>query len=190
MSASSVVAAAAAAAEGDRPEHSGQAHVADSEPLLPAETQQQISTRCGQAMQGAITSLCIYLGHELGLYKTLHGMGPSTAQQLATAAGLSERWVREWLYQQSASRLVCCDSNAERWVAGRVDRAQHSSRSQLPGQLRSCTITAEGAYASACTVLTRRSTCLVLLFFMGLGPTLGSDAQVQADFSLVCSSNK
>lgn len=70
-------------------------------------------------MQGAISSLCVYLGHELGLYKTLHKLGPSTPEGLAAAAGggLSERWVREWLYQQAASRLVCCDGEAKRCVS-------------------------------------------------------------------------
>jgi hypothetical protein len=67
-------------------------------------------------LQGAISSLCVYLGHELGLYKTLKQLGPSTAQQLAAAAGLSQRWVQEWLYQQSSSRLVCCDTEAQRCV--------------------------------------------------------------------------
>jgi hypothetical protein len=82
-------------------------------PLLPAETTQQVSARCGQMMQGAISSLCVYLGHELGLYKTLKARGPCSAHELAAAAGgLSERWVREWLYQGAAARLVCCDSEA------------------------------------------------------------------------------
>jgi hypothetical protein len=72
-------------------------------------------------LQGAISSLCVYLGHELGLYKTLKSLGPSSPQQLASAAGLSERWVTEWLYQQSASRLVCCDSEAKRCVCVWMD---------------------------------------------------------------------
>lgn len=64
-------------------------------------------------MQGAISCLCIYLGHELNLYKTLAQLGPSTVQKLASAANLSERWVQEWLYQQSAARMVCCDAEAK-----------------------------------------------------------------------------
>lgn len=83
------------------------------DPLLPAETQQQIATRCGEMMQGAISCLCVSLGHELGLYKVLSKLGPSTVQQLAAAAGLSARWVEEWCYQQSAARLVCCDQEAK-----------------------------------------------------------------------------
>lgn len=75
-------------------------------------------------LQGAISSLCVYLGHELGLYKNLKSLGPSSPQQLASAAGLSERWVTEWLYQQSASRLVCCDSEAKRCVCMDGPRGQ------------------------------------------------------------------
>lgn len=107
--------------------HQGSAPPAMPESLLPAETQQQISARCGQMLQGAISSLCVYLGHELGLYKTLQQLGPITAQQLAAAAGLSQRWVQDWLYQQSSSRLVCCDTEAQRWVVASTDNKSLSA---------------------------------------------------------------
>jgi hypothetical protein len=57
------------------------------EPLLPAETQQQIAARCGQMMHGAVSSLCVYLGHELGLYKTLKSLGLATALSFLLRAG-------------------------------------------------------------------------------------------------------
>ena len=41
-----------------------------------------------------------FVGEQLGLYKGLAAIGPATSQQLADATQLSERWVREWLYQQ------------------------------------------------------------------------------------------
>jgi SAM-dependent methyltransferase len=37
------------------------------------------------------------IGHELGLFDTLAGLPPATSTQLADAAGLDERYVREWL---------------------------------------------------------------------------------------------
>lgn len=45
---------------------------------------------------GAITILTS-IGHELGLFDTLAALPPATSQQIADAAGLDERYVREWL---------------------------------------------------------------------------------------------
>jgi 2-polyprenyl-3-methyl-5-hydroxy-6-metoxy-1,4-benzoquinol methylase len=57
-------------------------------------------------MNGAVTAALIYLGDALGLYRSLAVGGPATAEQLAERSGLHERWVREWLYNQAAARLV------------------------------------------------------------------------------------
>ena len=45
---------------------------------------------------GAICLLAS-LGHELGIFETLAGLPPATSAQVADAAGLDERYVREWL---------------------------------------------------------------------------------------------
>ncbi|NJL84541.1 MAG: class I SAM-dependent methyltransferase [Chloroflexaceae bacterium] len=45
---------------------------------------------------GAI-SLMISIGHRTGLFDTLSTLPPSTSQGIAEAAGLQERYVREWL---------------------------------------------------------------------------------------------
>lgn len=55
---------------------------------------------------GAVTAGMIYLGDRLGLYATLQRTGAATSDELARAAGLQERWVREWLRQQAAAGLV------------------------------------------------------------------------------------
>jgi SAM-dependent methyltransferase len=58
-------------------------------------------------LEGAVTAGMIHLGDRLGLYRVLadaeHAM---TSAELAGAAGLHERWVREWLGNQAAARLV------------------------------------------------------------------------------------
>lgn len=59
------------------------------------------------AVAGAVNCLCISIGHRLGLYKALATIGSGTSADLAQAAGgLSERFVREWCYQQAAGLLV------------------------------------------------------------------------------------
>jgi len=58
------------------------------------------------ALGGAMTSAMIHLGDRLGLYRALSGGAPLTSEELAERAGLSERWVREWLHQQGAAGVL------------------------------------------------------------------------------------
>ncbi len=55
---------------------------------------------------GEQVSLMIYLGDHLGLYKTMAGRGIVTSHQIADAAELHERFVREWLLGQAAAGLI------------------------------------------------------------------------------------
>jgi 2-polyprenyl-3-methyl-5-hydroxy-6-metoxy-1,4-benzoquinol methylase len=48
----------------------------------------------------------VYLGDVLGLYRALADKGPLTSAELAVAAGIHERYAREWLEQQAASALL------------------------------------------------------------------------------------
>ncbi len=68
-------------------------------------------------LEGAITSGLIHLGDRLGLYRALAADGPLTTDELAAATGLDERWVREWVHNQAAAKLVRIDvdGDAERF---------------------------------------------------------------------------
>src|SRR6056297_854505 len=58
-------------------------------------------------LNGAVTAGMIHLGDKLGLYAALAGAdGPLTTAELSDRAGLDERWVREWAYNQAASKLI------------------------------------------------------------------------------------
>lgn len=48
-------------------------------------------------LNGGATALMISLGHRTGLFDVMSGRGPSTSEELASAADLDERYVREWL---------------------------------------------------------------------------------------------
>jgi len=58
------------------------------------------------ALMGAVTSAMIHLGDRLGLFRSMSGAGPLTSEQLAQRSGLHERWVREWLRQLGAARIL------------------------------------------------------------------------------------
>ncbi|MCH2171399.1 methyltransferase domain-containing protein [Myxococcota bacterium] len=62
-------------------------------------------------LSGAMTSAMIYLGDHLGLYRALNDIGPANSPQLAQHTGLDERWIREWLYQQGAARMLEVDED-------------------------------------------------------------------------------
>jgi SAM-dependent methyltransferase len=70
------------------------------------EVLKQVSLRVFGALSGAMTSAMIHLGDRLGLFRALASGGPTTTEQLAARTGLSERWVREWAYQQGAAGIL------------------------------------------------------------------------------------
>ena len=58
-------------------------------------------------LEGAVTSGMIHLGDRLGLYKALAEIGePASCERLAAISSLHPRWIREWLHNQAAARLV------------------------------------------------------------------------------------
>ncbi|MDJ0785800.1 MAG: class I SAM-dependent methyltransferase [Myxococcota bacterium] len=57
-------------------------------------------------LQGAVTAAMIHLGDRLDLYRSLADGEPVDAAALAARTGLSERWLREWLYNQGAAGLL------------------------------------------------------------------------------------
>lgn len=60
-------------------------------------------------LEGAVTAGMIHLGDRLGLYGVMaSSLDGDTSESLATKAGLHERWVREWLHNQVAARIVTC----------------------------------------------------------------------------------
>ncbi|MGH3960522.1 class I SAM-dependent methyltransferase [Mycobacterium sp.] len=71
-------------------------------------------------MAGAIDSACLAvlasIGHQTGLFDVLAGLPPATSAQIADAAGLNERYVREWLGGAAAGGIVDYDPAAETYV--------------------------------------------------------------------------
>jgi 2-polyprenyl-3-methyl-5-hydroxy-6-metoxy-1,4-benzoquinol methylase len=55
---------------------------------------------------GAFDLFSVYLGERLGLYRALADHGSMTSAELAAAAGIAERYAREWLEHQAASGLL------------------------------------------------------------------------------------
>lgn len=61
-------------------------------------------------LEGAVTAGMIHLGDRLGLYTAMAAQPKGdTSASLASRTELHERWVREWLHNQVAARIVTCD---------------------------------------------------------------------------------
>src|SRR5438445_5308245 len=80
---------------------------------LSEQDQQQraaLVERLFQAQIASLEMLSIYIGERLGLYRTLDREGPLTPIGLARAAGIHERYAREWLEQQAVAGLVAVET--------------------------------------------------------------------------------
>jgi 2-polyprenyl-3-methyl-5-hydroxy-6-metoxy-1,4-benzoquinol methylase len=60
---------------------------------------------------GAFDLFSVYLGERLGLYQALRDRGALTSTDLAEAAGIEERYAREWLEHQAASEILDVGEN-------------------------------------------------------------------------------
>jgi 2-polyprenyl-3-methyl-5-hydroxy-6-metoxy-1,4-benzoquinol methylase len=62
---------------------------------------------------GAFDLFSVHVGERLGLYRALADKGPLTSSELAEAAGIHERYAREWLEQQAASDILAAEGDDE-----------------------------------------------------------------------------
>lgn len=58
-------------------------------------------------------ALMTSVGHRTGLFDSMAGLAPSTSQEIANAAGLNERYVREWLGAMLTGGFVEYDSGSQ-----------------------------------------------------------------------------
>jgi 2-polyprenyl-3-methyl-5-hydroxy-6-metoxy-1,4-benzoquinol methylase len=71
-----------------------------------AERRDALVERLFAATVEAFDLFNVYIGDRLGLYRALAEHGPQTPGGLAAAAGIHERYAREWLEQQAASSIL------------------------------------------------------------------------------------
>ena len=82
---------------------------------LSAADEMKIEEFAGDLFMAALATVelaNVELGVRLGLYGALAGAGPVTAAELASAAGIAERYAREWLEQQAVAGVVEVDDAA------------------------------------------------------------------------------
>ncbi|SOX54794.1 class I SAM-dependent methyltransferase, partial [Mycobacterium ahvazicum] len=73
------------------------------------ETVEDFAGRIVSAIDGASLAILLSIGHQTNLLDTMAGLGPATSAQIADAAGLNERYVREWLGGMTTGHVVNYD---------------------------------------------------------------------------------
>jgi len=65
-----------------------------------------LADRLFKSTLGALELFHVYLGERLGLYHALATSGPLTVAELASAAGINQRYAREWLEEQAVAGIL------------------------------------------------------------------------------------
>jgi SAM-dependent methyltransferase len=85
-------------------------------------------------LNDAMLALMVSIGHRTGLYDAISGHSPASSVELAEAAGLNERYVREWLGAMVAGGIVDYDPKADTYVLP-LEHAASLTRTAGPGNL-------------------------------------------------------
>ena len=91
------------------------------------------------AIDGASLTLLLSIGHQTGLLDTMAVLQPSTSEQIASAAGLNERYVREWLAGMTTGRVVEYDADTATYSLP-AERAKVLTREAGPDNLALVTL--------------------------------------------------
>jgi 2-polyprenyl-3-methyl-5-hydroxy-6-metoxy-1,4-benzoquinol methylase len=104
------------------------------EPVTSATNTEQFAARIMGTIDSASVALLLSIGHQTSLFDTLAALPPATSAQLADAAGLDERYVREWLGGMAVAEIVDYDGAAGRYSLP-AERAAVLTRAAGPGNL-------------------------------------------------------
>jgi hypothetical protein len=76
---------------------------------------QAFAGRFLNALNEGALCLMVSIGHRTGLFDSLQGRSPATCEEIAAAAGLHERYVREWLGALVTAGVMEFDSATQRY---------------------------------------------------------------------------
>src|SRR5467141_2657683 len=85
----------------------------------PAVDQAKMEAFVGKVLgdtSAALTTTLAVIGDRLGLFKDLAAHGPATSAELATRAGINERYAREWLGGMASAGYLAYDPASHRFM--------------------------------------------------------------------------
>ena len=80
------------------------------------DTTEEFAERVAAAVDSASLAILLSIGHQTKLFDTMAALPAATTTQIADAAGLDERYVREWLGGVVASRIIDYDSAEQAYL--------------------------------------------------------------------------
>jgi 2-polyprenyl-3-methyl-5-hydroxy-6-metoxy-1,4-benzoquinol methylase len=98
------------------------------------DTTEEFAERMVGAIDSASLAILLSIGHQTKLFDTLAELPPATSAQIADAAGLNERYVREWLGGVVTCRVVDYDPASQSYSLPR-HRAAVLTRAAGPDNL-------------------------------------------------------
>ena len=96
---------------------------------------EQFAEKMIGTLNGAGLALMTSIGHQTGLFDALAELPPATSTEIAQAAGLNERYVREWLGQMVTARVIDYDP-AEGLYTLPAEHAAFLTRAATPDNIR------------------------------------------------------
>ena len=103
---------------------------------LDATRVEEFAGRAVQILNDSMLALLLSVGHQTRLFDTMAGLAPSTSVAIADAAGLDERYVREWLAGLTVGGIVEHDPAAGTYVLP-AEHAASLTRAAGPNNLAS-----------------------------------------------------
>lgn len=105
---------------------------------LDTERAEAFGSRMVDIFNDGCLALMTSIGHQVGLFDTMAGRPPTTSEEIARAAGLDERYVREWLGAMTTGGVVEYDP-AARTYALPAEHAVSLTRAAGPENLAALT---------------------------------------------------
>ncbi len=85
------------------------------QPMLDSAKAEAFAGTLLDTLNHAALALMMSIGHRTGLFDAMSGLPPATSAEIATKAGLNERYVREWLGSMVTSRVVELNPETQRY---------------------------------------------------------------------------
>jgi SAM-dependent methyltransferase len=109
-----------------------------TETMLDTTRIEAFGARMGDVLNHGVLTLLMSIGHQAGLFDTLAELPESTSHEIAGAAGLNERYVREWLGAMTVARVVEYDARRRTYWLPR-EHAVFLTRAAGPDNLAGAT---------------------------------------------------
>lgn len=106
-----------------------------NEAILDQKKSEEFAQGLLQTVNSGALALMISVGHRTGLFDAMAAAGaPASSDEIAGAAGLQERYVREWLAAMTTGRVVCYDPASEKYELPR-EHAAWLTRQSAPNNI-------------------------------------------------------